>query len=92
MATLAESATGMVFGVNVPDTHLPLLKSMTIHYTKLAKGNLQAVAQLDEEQIAKIQNDEKGSVVVPVKVTDEEGKEPIQVEMEWAWTPKRRKD
>lgn len=92
MATLAESATGMVFGVNVPDTHLPLLKSMTINYTKLAKGNLQAVARLDEEQIAKIQNDEKGSVVVPVKVTDEDGKEPIQVEMEWAWTPKRKKN
>jgi acyl-coenzyme A thioesterase PaaI-like protein len=30
MATLAESATGMVFGIHVPDSHLPVLKSMNI--------------------------------------------------------------
>ena len=29
---LAESATGIVFGMNVPDSRLPLLKSMKVNY------------------------------------------------------------
>ena len=91
MATLAESTTGMLFGLYVPDTHLPLLKSMKVTYLKRATGNLQAIATLSEEQKHEIQTTDKGSVIVPVTVTDSEGKEPIQVEMEWAWTMKRKK-
>jgi acyl-coenzyme A thioesterase PaaI-like protein len=91
MATLAESATGMLFSLYVPDTHLPLLKSMKVSYTARAAGNLQAVATLTEEQKSLIQSTDKGSVTVPVKVTDSDGKEPIQCEMEWAWTKKRPK-
>jgi acyl-coenzyme A thioesterase PaaI-like protein len=91
MATLAESTTGMLFGLYVPDTHLPLLKSMKVAYTARAVGNLRAVATLTDEQKQIIQSTDKGSVIVPVKVTDSEGKEPIQCEMEWAWTQKRSK-
>lgn len=90
MATLAESATGMLFGLYVPDTHLPLLKRMQIQYVALAKGDLRAVATLTPEQQTLIQTTDKGSLVVPVQVTDSEGKEPIQCEMEWAWTMKRK--
>mmetsp|Transcript_3671 Transcript_3671/g.6168 ORF Transcript_3671/g.6168 Transcript_3671/m.6168 type:complete len:178 (+) Transcript_3671:108-641(+) len=89
MATLAESATGMVFGVHVPDSHLPVLKSMKIHFTKRAKGELQAVASITEDQIRAIQTTPKGAAIINVKVTDEDGKEPISCEMEWAWTTKR---
>jgi len=39
MALLAESATGMVFGMNVPDTHIPLIKSMKIEYKRRAQGS-----------------------------------------------------
>jgi acyl-coenzyme A thioesterase PaaI-like protein len=92
MATLAESTTGMLFGLFVPDTHLPLLKSMKINFTARATGNLQAVATLTDEQKNLIQSTDKGSVIVPVTVTDSDGKEPIQVEMEWAWTTKKKKD
>lgn len=51
MALLAESATGIVFGMNVPDASVPLIKSMTVRYTKRAKGDLQAVATLTPEQV-----------------------------------------
>mmetsp|Transcript_38508 Transcript_38508/g.93327 ORF Transcript_38508/g.93327 Transcript_38508/m.93327 type:complete len:183 (+) Transcript_38508:78-626(+) len=91
MATLAESTTGMLFGLFVPDTHLPLLKSMKVSYTARAEGNLTAVATLSDEQKNQIQSTDKGSLVVPVVVTDSDGKEPIHVEMEWAWTTKRKK-
>ncbi len=30
MALLSESATGLVFGMNVPDSHVPLIKSMKV--------------------------------------------------------------
>jgi acyl-coenzyme A thioesterase PaaI-like protein len=89
MATLAESATGMVFGVHVPDTHIPLLKSINIEYNRLAKGDLKAYASITPEQIEQIRETEKGSTIIKVQVVDEEDKEPIKVQMEWAWTKKR---
>lgn len=92
MATLAESATGMLFGLHVPDTHLPLLKSMKVEFVARAAGDLTAVATLSEEQRGQIQTSERGSLIVPVKVTDSEGKEPIRCEMEWAWTTKKKKE
>ena len=92
MATLAESATGMVFGIHVPDTHIPLLKSLTVRYNRVARGDLTAVATISDEQITQIQTQERGSVLVPVTVTDQDNTEPIAVEMEWAWTTRKRKD
>lgn len=91
MALLAESATGMVFGMNVPDSAIPVVKSMTIRYKKRAKGGLQAVATLSPEQIEAITTQDKGEVLVPVQVTDESGAQPIECDMLWAWVPKQRK-
>jgi len=91
MATLAESTTGMVFGLHVPDEKLPLLKSMNMKFITRAEGDLKAVATLPMELQEKIRTEERGSILVPVQVTDETGKEPIQCEMEWAWTTKKAK-
>ncbi|EKX55456.1 hypothetical protein GUITHDRAFT_62618 [Guillardia theta CCMP2712] len=91
MALLAETATGSVIGMNVPDSCIPLLKSMTVEYLKVAKGDLKGVATLDEEQRRLIRESEKGELVVPVKITDSEGKEPIRATMLWAWIPRTRK-
>jgi acyl-coenzyme A thioesterase PaaI-like protein len=90
MALLAESATGAVFGLTIPDTHLPLLKSMHVDYVKRANGSLRAEATLSPEQRQQIVTEEKGNLVVPVRVTDEDGNEPIQAQMCWAWVPKKR--
>lgn len=89
MALLAESATGFVVGVNLPGDKLPLLKSMKLNYVKRATGDMQAVAELTEEQIALLQSEPKGDVVVKVKVTDQTGIEPVECEMVWAWVPKK---
>ena len=87
---LAESATGIVFGMNVPDSHLPLLKSMTVNYNRRMQGGLTAKAQLNEEQIKSITSEEKGDLLVPVTITDESGQEPVECLMTWAWVPKKR--
>ncbi len=90
MGLLAETATGMVVGMNVPDDRVPVIKSMKVNYLKRATGDLKAVATLTGEQIMQIVENEKGELLVPVTVTDSEGKEPIECEMIWAWTPKRQ--
>jgi len=89
-AVLAESATGIVFGMNVPDSKLPLLKSMKVSYQRRMQGNLQAVAKLTAAQITTIEQQDKGNVIVPVIITDDSGQQPIECEMEWAWVNKKR--
>ena len=91
MALLAETATGMLVGMNIPDGKVPVLKSMKIDYLKRASGDMRAEAHLQPEQIALIRTEDKGEILVAVKVTDDEMKQPIECEMLWAWTPKRKK-
>ncbi len=89
-AVLAESTTGIAFGMNVPDSKLPLLKSMKINYLRRMQGDLKAVANLTLEQIEMIEQQDKGDIFVPVIITDESGQQPIECEMEWAWVSKKR--
>jgi acyl-coenzyme A thioesterase PaaI-like protein len=90
MALIAETATGFIVGMNVPDSRVPVIKSMHIDFVRRAKGSLRAVAELDEAQRQLILSTEKGEVTPKVTVTDEAGEEPIRCTMIWAWTPKRK--
>lgn len=90
MALAAETATGFVVGMNVPDSRLLLVKSMKVDFKKRSQGDMEAVATLTDEQLAAIRSTDKGEVLVEVHVTDATGKEPIQCEMTWAWIPKKR--
>jgi uncharacterized protein (TIGR00369 family) len=91
IALLAETASGAVLGMNVPEDRVPLLKSMRVEYFKRAKGDLRAEATLDAAARARILREEKGEIEVPVRVTDESGAQPVQCQMLWAWVPKHRK-
>jgi uncharacterized protein (TIGR00369 family) len=90
MALLAETASGFVVGMNVPDAAVPVIKSMHLDFVRRAKGALRAVAELSEDQRQLILSTEKGEVTPLVTVTDEAGETPIRCTMVWAWTPKRR--
>lgn len=90
MALVAETATGFVVGMNLPDAAVPVIKTIKIDYVKRAKGDMRAVATLSEDQRRRIMSEPKGDVLVACEVTDENGIEPILCEMTWAWTPKRR--
>lgn len=92
MMLLAETATGMVVGMNVPDDKLPLIKSMSTRFVKRSTGAMRAVAKLSPEQIREIETVEKGEVTVPVTITDAAGVEPIEVEAVWAWIPRKKKE
>ena len=90
MALLAETATGFVVGINLPDDKLPLIKSLKVDFYKHTQGDMRAVATLTPEDVARIATEPKGELWVPVTVTDESGNEPIKCEMLWAWVPKAK--
>ena len=90
MILLAETATGMVVGMNVPDDRIMLVKSLNVDFVWRSTGAMQAKANLSKEQIDYILSTEKGEFIVPVLVTDETGAEPIKVEALWAWIPKKK--
>lgn len=88
MALLAETATGFVTGMNVPDSCIVLIKSLKVDFKRPSKGAMTAVATLTAEQQKLMQSSEKGETLVSVIVTDETNQEPIQCEMLWAWVAK----
>lgn len=51
MVLSAETATGFVFGMSVPDSKLPLIKKMNIDYVKRSTGNMRAVTSLSDEKL-----------------------------------------
>ncbi|WP_309681073.1 DUF4442 domain-containing protein [Polaromonas sp.] len=87
MNLLAETATGMVVGMNVRDDCLPLAKELRMAFKKRATGAMRAVATLTPEQRALMQASDKGEVSVAVTVLDEAGIEPVECEFVWAWIP-----
>jgi acyl-coenzyme A thioesterase PaaI-like protein len=87
---LAETATGMVVGMNIPDDKIPLMKNLRVNFTRRSKGQQKAVAFLTVEQIKTIRTAEKGEISVPIKVTDETGLEIIEATMNWTWIPKNK--
>ena len=87
MTLLAETATGMVVGMNVRDDCLPLAKELKVAFKKRTQGAMRAVAVLTDAQRALMQKSDKGEVTVAVQVTDESGNEPIECEFIWAWIP-----
>ena len=91
MTLLAETATGMVVGMNVRDDCLPLAKELKVQFRRRTKGDMRAVAHLSAQQRHLMLSQDKGEVVVPVTVTDASGEQPIVCEFIWAWVPSSKK-
>jgi len=88
MALLAESATGFVVGLNLPGDKFQLIKQMDLNYVCRSQANMQANAWVSDEQIAHMQSEGRGNIIVSVRVTDKSGEEPIICKMTWAWISK----
>ena len=89
-ALLAESPTGVAHGMTLPDSKIPLLKSMHIDYVRRANGTRRAEATLPADMRQRVLTEDKGDFAVPVKVTDEAGEEPIKCQMVWAWVTRKK--
>jgi uncharacterized protein (TIGR00369 family) len=90
MGLLAETATGFMTGLTVPDDRIIVIKSMNLEYLKQATGDMTAVATYSDEQVEFIKNNNKGDMNVPVVITDAKGVETVKATMVWAWAPKRK--
>lgn len=89
IALLAETASGFVVGMNLPEHSLPLLRKMDIEYVERARGDLAAEATFDTAQSGLLEA-ERGEILVAVRVWSADGTEPVICRMLWAWVPKRR--
>ena len=89
---LAETATGFILGLNLPADRVLLIKSYSVNfYRPIKKGQMAAIASLSDEQRLDILNTPKGEMVIPCVIHDRESdsdRDPIVVEMTWAWIPK----
>lgn len=90
MALVAETATGFVVGLNLPDASVPVIKSMHVDFVRRARGSLRAVAEISAADRDRLRDSERGEVTPTIVVTDEAGEQPIKCTMIWAWTPKRK--
>ncbi|WP_448681433.1 DUF4442 domain-containing protein [Pseudomonas nicosulfuronedens] len=89
MALLAESASGCMVGMNLPDHKLPLIKTLKVDYLRRASGGLRAIATLQPEQRRAMLEQDKGEALILVTLLDDTGGEPVRCEMQWAWVMKR---
>ena len=88
MALIAETATGFITAMNVPDSAIVLVKTLKVDFKRPSKGAMLAIATLTAEQQEQMRTSDKGETLVQVQVTDESGEAPIQCEMLWAWVSK----
>ncbi|AGI24619.1 DUF4442 domain-containing protein [Pseudomonas sp. MT3] len=89
-ALLAESASGCMVGMNLPDHKLPLIKTLKVDYLRRASGGLRAIATLTPEQRHAMLTDDRGDTLIPVTLLDDSGGEPVRCEMHWAWVSKKK--
>jgi acyl-coenzyme A thioesterase PaaI-like protein len=87
---LAETISGVIVARNIPDTALPLIKTMKLNFVKRNYGDFRGEATLTAEQIEQIRTEPRGTTVVPVTLTDAKGNESVTCEMVWAWVPKKK--
>ena len=89
---LAETATGFILGLNLPSDRILLIKSYSVNfYRPLKKGQIAAIATLSDAQRLEILETPKGEMIIPCVINDRESdseRDPIVVEMTWAWIPK----
>lgn len=86
---LAETVTGVLIGMSIPDNKIPLIKNINVKFVKRSIGDQKAIATLDEAVLKDLFNTEKGEILVPVKVVDATNEEVISTEMLWAWITKK---
>ena len=91
LALLAETATGLVVALNVPDGSSPLLRTMDVSFDRFARSAVQAEAILTGEEGTQIQSRPLGQVEVDVTLTAPDDETTlVSGSLKWAWVPEDR--
>ena len=91
LALLAETATGLVVALNVPDGSSPLLRTMNISFDAFARETVQAEATLTDDESAQVQSRSIGQIEVDVTLAaPDDDTTFVSGTLKWAWLPKER--
>ena len=91
LALLAETATGLVVALNVPDGSSPLLRTMNISFDAFARETVQAEAILTDDESAQVQSRSIGQIEVDVTLAAPDDETTlVSGSLKWAWVPEDR--
>lgn len=103
LALLAEAATGLVVALNLPDGAVPLLRTLSVDFSKMATGRVTARASLSAEERERIASRPIGKIDVDVElrssssasnsstdVATDASPPPVKGVLQWAWIPEER--
>ena len=91
LALLAETATGLVVALNVPDGSSPLLRTMNISFDAFAREAVQAEATLTDDESAQVQSRSIGQIEVDVTLAAPDDETTlVSGSLKWAWVPEDR--
>lgn len=91
LALLAETASGLVVALNVPDGSSPLLRTMDVSFDQFARDSVVAEATLTPDEGDTIQSRPLGQMEVDVRLTSPDADETlVEGHLKWAWLPEER--
>lgn len=91
LALLAETASGLVVALNVPDGSSPLLRTMDVSFETFARDAVQAEATLPDDATSQIRARALGQVTVDVVLSaPDDDTALVTGTMTWAWVPEER--
>lgn len=91
LALLAETASGLVVALNVPDGSAPLLRTMDVSFERFSRRSVQAAATLTEEEAERIQARSIGQIEVTVALTAPgDDATLVSGSLKWAWVPEEQ--
>lgn len=91
LALLAETASGLVVALNVPDGSSPLLRTMNVSFDQFAREAVQAEATLTGDEADQIQSRSIGQIEVNVLLTPpDDDTTLVSGTLKWAWMPEER--
>jgi len=90
LALLAEAATGLVLALNLSDGAVPLLRSMNVDFSRMARGTVTAEAALQADDRSRIAERPIGKITVDVSLHADGDRPPVSGALQWAWIPESR--
>lgn len=91
LSLLAETASGLVVALNLPEGAVPLLRSMQVDFRQMAHGRVMARAALSSAEQERIAGRPVGKVDVEVSLFTSDAEKPaVTGTLQWAWLPESR--
>jgi len=91
LALLAETASGLVTALNIPETSVPIIRTLDVSFQRPAFETITATATLDAETRERLGARPIGRVDVPVTLMVGETAV-VEATAQWAWLPASKLD